>query len=312
MKKLTTEEFIQKAKLIHGDKYDYSLSMYNGSNNKIEINCHLHGKFYQQSGAHLNGQGCKKCGRIKSANTQRLLTKDFILKSNIIHDNFYNYSLVNYTNLDNDVKISCPTHGIFKQRASRHLKGSICPRCNNIKSRINQKHDEKDFVLKAKNVHGDLFDYSKVIYINNKTKVEIICKKHGPWWQTPVNHITNKRKCPLCNESKGEDVISQFLLNNNILFERQKRFEECKDIRKLPFDFYLPIYNICIEYNGIHHYKPVAYFGGLNTTKEQQKRDKIKIIFCINNKIQLLIIKYTENIEKTLIEYFTNYNLVGS
>jgi len=308
--KLSIESFIKMAKIVHKDKYDYSLSRYVNNKTKIKIICKEHGEFMQQPSVHLKGQGCFKCGKIKSSNSQRFPINDFILESNNIHKKFYDYTLVNYKNLDDDIDIICPIHGLFKQRASRHLKGSVCPKCNSIKSANNQKHTKEDFIKKAKLIHGDLFDYSKVEYKNNKTKVEIICKKHGSWMQTPVNHINNKRKCPLCNESKGEDIINQFLIDNNIKFKRQMRFEDCKDIRKLSFDFYLINYNICIEYNGIHHYKPVEYFGGIKTTKEQQKRDTIKINYCKSNKIPLLIIKYTDKTEHVLLKYFKNLNIL--
>mgnify|MGYP000290591655 CR=1 FL=1 len=292
---MSSEIFIERAKNTHGDKYDYSLVDYKNNYTKIKIYCKEHGIFEQLPKNHLNGSGCFRCNGTKKSDTN-----EFIANSNIVHKNKYDYSKTIYLGANVDVEILCPIHGLFKQRASRHLIGSICPKCNHTQSSNSQRDSKEQFIEKAKKVHGVQFDYSNVVYINNKTKIEIICKKHGSWWQTPINHIKNKQKCPFCNESKGEKIIKTFLETNNVYFERQKMFENCKDIRKLPFDFYLPEYNTCIEFNGIHHYKPVEYFGGIKTTKSQQKRDVIKNNFCLENNISLLVIKYTDNIENVL------------
>ena len=300
MKAKTNKEFIVKSLQVHIDVYDYSLVNYINNKTKVKIVCKSHGEFEQKPSSHLNGQGCPKCGKLKSANSQKLPVEEFIKIASNKHNNLYDYSFVSYNNLDNNIKILCQKHGSFTQRASRHLNDSICSKCNHLNSSNNQKDSKEAFVEKSKKVHGNLFDYSNVLYINNKTKVEIICQKHGSWWQTPVNHIMNKQKCPWCNESKGETLIKQFLINNNIKFEREKTFTDCINIHKLPFDFYLPELNICIEYNGIQHYKPVEYFGGINAIKSQQKRDKIKIKFCVKNNITLLIISYKDNIDKIM------------
>ena len=111
-----------------------------------------------------------------------------------------------------------------------------------------------------------------------------------------------KQGCPICNESIGEKLIRDFLTKSNINFNTQYKFTNCKDTRELPFDFYLSDYNTCIEYNGIQHYKPVEYFGGSASLLSQQNRDKIKSKYCNENNINLIIIKYTENLSKSLKE----------
>lgn len=300
MRRLTKEEFIEKAVEVHGEKYDYSKSIYRSNKKKILISCIIHGEFKQQPSAHLLGQGCPKCGKIKSTTSQRLPINDFIIQANNKHKNFYDYSKVKYNNLDEKIAITCPKHGEFLQVACKHLKGSICPKCNQVKSRINQQKSIEKFIQEANIIHNNEFNYSKADYVNCYTKIEIVCSKHGSWWQTPINHINNRQGCPRCNESKGEKIIFDFLTQNNIEFKRQKTFDQCTDKRKLSFDFYLPQHNICIEYNGIHHYKPVEYFGGLTTTKNQKKRDKIKKAFCKKNNIQLIIIKYNDNLMNKL------------
>ena len=106
--------------------------------------------------------------------------------------------------------------------------------------------------------------------------------------------------CPHCNDSKGELIIKNFLENKKIIFVRNKIFDECFDLDKLRFDFYLPKHNIVIEFDGIQHYKPIKFFGGKKEFLNLQRRDRIKDKFCINNSIQMLRIKYNEKIENKL------------
>lgn len=183
-KKLTTEEFIEKAKKIHGGKYDYNKVNYKGAVTKITIICHIHGEFNQTPFAHLQGQGCPKCG-----NNIKLTTEEFIKKSKEIHSNLYGYSKVEYKNASTKVSIICPTHGEFEQTPSRHLGGQGCPKCG-IVSRANTiRKTTSNFIRRAKEIHGDKYNYSKVDYKGFRTKVTIICPIHGEFEQTPNNHL---------------------------------------------------------------------------------------------------------------------------
>lgn len=149
-------------------------------------------------------------------------------------------------------------------------------------------------------IHGNKYDYSLVEYKNISIKVKIICKEHGIFEQTPSKHINSKQGCPFCNESKGENEIKMFLQNNNILFERQKTFNNCKNIKKLKFDFYLPKYNTCIEYDGEQHFNSIKYFGGDYRLKYIKINDRIKDKFCIENNIKLIRISYNQDINYML------------
>jgi len=135
-----------------------------------------------------------------------------------------------------------------------------------------------------------------------KTKIKIICPFHGVFEQTPKNHIKGQN-CPNCPKkiiSIGEKKISEILRKNNIKYNNQHTFENCRDKRKLPFDFYLPYYNMCIEFDGRQHFESVINFGGEEQLKKTQQNDKIKNKYCKENNIKLLRIKYTENIEEKL------------
>ena len=124
-RRLTKEEFIEKARQVHGDKYDYSKVEYKNNKTKICIVCPIHGEFWQRPNDHLNGRGCDKCG-----GTATMTLQDFIEKSNIIHKNKYDYSKVEYTNYETKVYIVCPKHGEFWQNPHSHLNGCGCPKCN--------------------------------------------------------------------------------------------------------------------------------------------------------------------------------------
>ena len=119
----------------------------------------------------------------------------------------------------------------------------------------------KIFIKKYRKIHGDKYDYSKVDYINNHTKVCIICPEHGEFWQVPNNHL-NGYGCPKCVMSHMENNISQLLNRNDIKYIPQCTFEWLKYKNNLYLDFYLPDYNIAIECQGEQHFEPVEHFGG--------------------------------------------------
>lgn len=290
MKKLTKTDFIEKADLAHGNKYDYSLVNYIHSKTKIVIICPIHGEFNQTPRSHLFGKECLKCSYIKRAGNKRKTKTEFIKKAKLTHGNKYGYSLVDYKDSKTKVKIICPIHGVFEQIASNHLKGNNCDKCGgSCKSTI------YEFIEKSNIIHNNKYDYSLSEYIRTDIKLKIICPKHGEFEQLANNHLQGYG-CPICRESKGEKEIRNYLTENNIKFIGQNKFPDCKYKRLLPFDFYLPDYNICIEFNGKQHYEPIKYFGGGNNFKIQQLKDEIKRKYCEINNIILLIIKYNENI----------------
>ena len=286
VKKLNKEIFIEKAKNVHGDKYNYSLVEYINSRTKIKIICPVHGMFEQISKNHLKGSGCSICNKNKA-------NYSFSDKALLKHNNKYDYSLVDYIDNKTKIKIICPIHGEFEQKPNDHLNGCGCSLCGN------KNLNNKIFIERALIKHGNKYDYSLVNYVNNKRKVKIICPIHGEFEQKAEHHL-NGAGCPICNESRGEREIKQFLTNRSINFTQQKRFAECRDKKPLPFDFYLHDYNTCIEFNGRQHYEPIKYWGGLENFKKQQKRDKIKKEYCKNNHIKLIIINDIKEIKNKL------------
>lgn len=188
--KSKTEQFIKKAKLIHGDKYGYDDSDYVNSYTKLKIKCSTHGIFEQTPSNHLVGRGCEKCGHQIANDKQRFSTADFIEKAIAIHGDKYDYSKVNYVNYGTNVEIICPIHGSFFQTPSNHLSYKAgCIKCRDVSNGDNKRDTLEEFIEKANKVHNNKFDYSKVVYVNGRTKVEIICPTHGSFWQTPKSHI---------------------------------------------------------------------------------------------------------------------------
>ena len=212
----TTEQFIEEAKRIHGDKYDYSKVNYIDAHTKVCIVCPEHGEFWQEACKHVTHKksGCPKCAKER----QRLTTEEFIRRAKEVHGDKYDYGKTKYLNQTTKVCIICPKHGEFWQTPNGHLEGKGCYECGRERTVSSLFSNTEDFIKKAKEVHGDKYDYSKVVYEHNQKKVCIICPEHGEFWQTPNNHIgaSNKCGCPKCKMSKLESFVSKLLENNNV------------------------------------------------------------------------------------------------
>lgn len=286
-----TKDFIKKAILKHGTTFSYENVVYINNKTKISITCPEHGDFQQTPNCHLKGRACPQCW-IKS---KRDTPEQFIRKAQKVHKSTYTYQNSLYINNSTKVSITCQTHGDFEQYPSNHLAGNGCPHCKT------NRLTTHDFILKAKQIHGDFYDYNEVNYSgNNQQKVTIVCPRHGAFQQTPRIHLSGCG-CPNCRASKGERQIALFLSQNNINFETQKTFKGCKGTTSLlRFDFFLPDLNLCIEYDGQQHFKPVDIFGGKKTFTIQKKHDDIKNQFCCDHDISLTRIAYNEDIQHKL------------
>ena len=193
---LTTQDFINKASKIHHNQYDYSQVVYVNTSKKIKIICPKHGEFLQHPTRHLDGDICKMC---HSNNQLREKTETFIHKSREIHGMKYDYSKVSYLTNYKKVIIACPIHGEFLESPAGHLKGDGCKKCANEELSRLKRDTKEEFLEKAITVHGNLYDYSNVIYKTSHTKIIIICKEHGEFQQSPNNHLSGQ-ECPSCAE----------------------------------------------------------------------------------------------------------------
>ena len=361
--KHTTQSFIARAKEVHGNKYNYDKVDYQGYYTKVIITCPIHGDFLQTPGNHLEGRGCKEC----QMSAQRCTTTQFVEKARKIHGNTYDYSKVDYKNGKTNVIIICPKHGEFTQLPNNHLMGNGCPVCRIATKVTTNKQSPvttETFIEKAKSIHNDKYDYSKVNYLSNRHPVEIICPTHGSFFQRPSDHVTKKSGCPKCGhhvytqdsfiekcnkihhhkydysktiyrsirdkiiitcpehgdfeqvtkthlegagclrcrlkqQTKLFNRICEMFPDENILFEVNKDIVHWIGQQRL--DIYFPVYNIAIEYDGLQHSQPIEIFGGEERFCQQQILDQNKNNLCAENHCHLFRVSYnyTE-------EYFDN------
>ena len=303
-----SEKFIIDAKKIHENKYDYSLVDYINNKSKVKIICPTHGEFEQIPEDHSSGHGCRKC----AGDNQRILkqsnTEEFTTKAYKIHENKYDYSLVDYVISSIKVKIICPIHGEFEQTPNAHLRGKGCPKCAGDKTRVRCQSNTEDFTTKADKIHENKYDYSLVDYKNAHTKIKIICPIHGEFEQTPNSHLSGQG----CHKCKGDklrilstqkwcemfDFGTLYLLRcYNDIEEFLKIGVTSRSIEEryngkdaMPYQ-----YEVLYTYNGdskivsdleqyiksnFDYYKPQIYFGGATTETLHisQQQDILKYI----------------------------------
>ena len=167
--------------------------------------------------------------------------------------------------------------------------GNGCPKCSPV-----SPIDVDILINRFIKTHSDRYDYSLVELNDMSYMVDIICSNHGKFKQNVYKHA-NGQGCPECSwSSKGEDYIKEYLENLKIKYIRQHSFDDCRYINKLNFDFYLPDFNTCIEFDGIQHFKPIDVFGGDEEFRLCLKRDKCKNEWCLKNNINLIRIRYDQ------------------
>lgn len=297
-------EFINKARMIHGDKYDYSKVEYINNKTKVCIICPKHGEFWQAPTNHLYGYGCVSCGHETAAEKQTSNIDVFVQKAKKVHGDKYDYSKVKYVKKNMPVCIICPEHGEFYMRTDNHLSGQNCPKCARISQIDKASLSLFDFIDKAKCVHKNKYDYSLVNYINNHTKVKIICPEHGVFEQTPMSHLAGNG-CAQCSSSKGEKRISDILDAKLINYMREKTIKY-RDGSYGRLDFLL--IHRCIEYDGEQHFRSNDYFGGIEYLKHITECDNRKNNYCKENQLPLLRIRYDQidDIEAILNHFLAN------
>lgn len=316
-KKLTTEEWIAKARDIYGDRYDYSKVNYVNSKTKVCIICPEHGEFFQQPCHHTKGHQCPKCAHIQGGVKNKEISSSTIVERiRKLRGDKYDYSKVIYTGRFENISIICKEHGEFITTPANALDSrtvEICPYCCNKSHIIDIEH----FIFKARKVHGDKYDYSKVVYgRNNNDKICIVCPEHGEFWQSPSHHFRGEG-CPKCGYSKllniqtssGELEVMGVLSKWNISYKTQVSFPSTvNDTGHLYVDFYIEALKTVIEYHGPQHYRPISNRGGEEKFIKQQARDEELRQYCKDNDIKLIEIRYDEDVWEVLNEKLFNDN----
>lgn len=249
--KWTTEKFVEKAKEIHCNFYDYSNTVYVKYKQKVKITCPIHGDFEQTPSHHLNGEGCPKCRYLKSASSKRRNLENVISLANEKHNSKYDYSLITeYKNDRIKYPIICNKHGVFYQSFNNHICANQgCPICGKDKNAELKRYSTEDFIKLANNIHDNFYSYDKTNYVSSDKKVIITCPKHGDFEQKPSNHI-NGQGCPKCFILKShiENEVLTYVksLTTNEVIENDRSVLNGKEI-----DIYLPQNKIGIEINGL-------------------------------------------------------------
>lgn len=295
--KLNLNTIRERCNLIHGDKYIIPEQEYISMYDNINVICKKHGEFKTTPKNIVRGCSCPEC---PSGNSPKKLTLQIINnKCKKVHGDKYIIPEQEYINIHTSIKVFCNIHKkIFPITPDNLLRGRGCPICGghqkltieNIRKKCDIIHKGKGYIIKDQE------------YIKNNIKITVNCPQHGDWLTTTKNLLDSKCGCTKCNYSKGEYKIETILNDNNISFENQKKFKDCKYLKELPFDFYLSDYNTCIEYDGIQHTKPIKRFGGEKRFENVKRNDKIKTEYCKNNNINIIRINYNDNIEEKLKE----------
>ena len=245
----------------------------------------------------LEGQGCKYCRSDKLRIANLKTEEEYI--SELKNKNIPVKLIGEYYGSLIPTKHLCLTHNIiWEPKPANVLNNNGCPQCKSEKISKKILKSENDYIKELAIKNPDVILVGK--YIGYNVKTEHYCKTHNESFLISPGSALKGCGCLYCKGSKGEKRIAKWLDKHNITYEPQKRFDDCKDINALPFDFYLPDYNIAIEYDGKQHFEPIEYFGGQKAFEYTQKHDNIKNEYCKNNNIKLLRISYFKNVEEEL------------
>ena len=297
---------IERFRSVHGNRYEYLENTYKDFTTEMSMICKEHGEFKTTPHAHYSMKsGCRTCGINTRAEKNRHKFEQVLSEFRKVHDNTYEYDEKSYKGVDEKIRIKCDKHGWFEQSVTIHKSGSGCKECSYelIGDRTRVTFDE--FLNDSVEIHGQNYDYSEIHWVDQHTNISIKCKKsnHGVFSQSPRHHRRGSG-CPKCNHSRGERAIFNWLSEKNIEFIPQHTFPDLKHKSLLRCDFYIPSYNLVIEYNGRQHYYALDFFDGEKGLKSTQKRDKIKHDYCKKNRIGFEVIKYDENVIDELFKIF--------
>ena len=281
--------------------------IYKNNHTKYIYICSIHNKEYKQLwGSHKDGyNGCPLCFSNKLTNNNP--NKRWNMKKIYNYCKEHNLDLPKegqkYINLDTKYIFVCLKHGEYKQTWHNHKHSTGCKKCSYLKVANKLKKTPKEY----KDYCDKNTNYIPIdTYIDSSTKIKHKCNRCGNVWEIKPNDIYTGYGCPVCSESHGEKYIRNYLNKHNIKYESQKRFHDLKDKTYLSYDFYLPDYNILIEYQGIQHYESVSFNGKDYTDLEkQQEHDKLKREYAKNNGYKLLELHYSLDTQDKVNTYLS-------
>lgn len=323
-KPLTTEIFVAKAKRLHGDKYDYSKTVYTRSNKKVIVICPIHGEFLTGANNHIslrNLCGCPRCG-----GTGRLGQALFLERSKSIHGDKWNYDKVKYVTNSTNVIIGCPIHGDFEQKPAKHLIGRGCPYCGGTRLK-----DASALLDRAAVEHKGKYDYS-LVPNNAKSKdyVDILCPKHGPFSLTMSMHVHRLYGCPRCGQKSSiEDELAEYIEGLGVSIQRRNR----KIIAPKEIDIYIPSHKLALEMHGVYHHtydrvsdlhlhkwketqklgiQLVQIFSDEWGARKEQIKNRIRALLGLNDKYDARKLNLELNRRDECIQFLNDNHLQGS
>jgi Zn ribbon nucleic-acid-binding protein len=304
---LTKEQFIEKSKIIHGDKYDYSEVQYINNHTKIKIGCKKHGIYLTTPNQHLRSQICPQCStENRSSNNKLKTTEEYINEAISVHGNDFDYSKIVYVNDRSDIIVICKKHDEFKINANRFLRKGNCAKCVNRHNYTNE-----EFIEKANLIHKNEYDYSKTKYINNYTKIIIICREHGEFIQKPSTHINDKIGCAKCGYKKlaADNSMGQeeFIKKANEKHDNKYDYTETIYVNnRTPIKIYCKKHNIFEQIPTTHLSGSGCPTCGTDTMKEKLKLSTDDFIkkanIMHNNKYDYSMVDYINNNTKVKIK----------
>ena len=303
-------EFLERCKIAHGCKYDYSLVEYKNTEIKVSIICKIHGEFQQAPRHHFAGKGCSKCAKEILKNSRRHSINYFVSKSNNVHNFRYKYDQVKYVNNYTKVTIYCPLHKSFDQTPAVHLRGGGCYKCARIEIAKQKAKTKEQFIEEANLIHCQKYDYSLLEYKNNAENIKIICPTHGEFYQCPFIHL-NGSGCKECSYDSKRYSTEEFICLCNGIHLNKYNYNKTvyknsgeKVTVNCPKHGYFEIATsnhikgqgcpMCRESNGERMIR--QHLESLNVPYERQKKFKtckrirsLPFDFCIKFKLPILI-----------------------
>lgn len=290
-KKKTHNEYVVEVAI--KNKNIEVVEKYISANTKITHRCLIDGYKWDATPANiLSGFGCPKCsGRFRRTHN------DYI--EEVFKINPHIKVVGRFGGLQTPILHKCLVHNMeWMTRPEAVLDGCGCKLCGAEKIGDKNRKTHEQYVLELKEVDSNIVVLDTYIDAITPILHKCLIDKHE-WYARPGN-ILFGYGCPKCHESSGERQIRQWLEKHDITYVFQKSFIDCRDIRMLPFDFYLPDYNSCIEYDDKQHFESIEYFGGQEAFELRVKHDNTKNEYCKNNGIPLLRIPYFKNVEEEL------------
>lgn len=256
----TTESFIEKAKKVHGDTYDYSNVVYKAQKTKVKIVCEEHGEFEQSPTDHLSGKGCIKCGQRRCKESQLDTCENFLKETHEKFSGKYSYPFLDteYKGGSSVITIECPEHGCFTQSAVVHKSSTYgCAKCAHNEGGLTRQLGPEDIITRSTEVHNGYYSYEKVDlsdYKNSEHRITVTCPKHGDFETSVKCHIRGCGFCPRCSNtgSSGERELVEYIEE---VYQGEIRLHDRQILEGKEIDIVLPELNLAFEYNGIYWHR---------------------------------------------------------